>query len=330
MCPADAAALSATMSSPSQVLPVRTVRFAGDHHREHDGDLSRSDDASRATLPDTTREVPVEVAVNVIYGGTPFAVMMTTPSDLEDFAFGFSLTEGIIAGAADITHVAYRAHERGIELVVTLAEGIHPRRIDRERNTAGRTGCGLCGIDQLDAIPQAAVRARTPALIDPLAVRRALDALEVQQTLNQRTHAVHGAAWSRSDGTLVAVREDVGRHNALDKLLGALIRAGHAPADGFVVITSRCSFEMVEKAAVYGAATIVAISAPTSLAVERAILHGMTLLAIARRDSALVFNGDQYVHGLPFSVAVASSGATSGSASGSATGAASVDRSSNA
>ena len=123
----------------------------------------------------------------------------------------------------------------------------------------------------------------------------ALNKLEARQTLNHQTHAVHGAAWFTGAGACVALREDVGRHNALDKLIGALIRDGHEAADGLLVITSRCSFEMVEKAAAFGASTLIAISAPTSLAVERAALHNMTLLAIARRDSALVFHGAEYV-----------------------------------
>jgi len=243
-----------------------------------------------------TRDIPVETPVNIVYGDAPFAVMMTTPKDLEDFAYGFSFTEGVIAGASDIQGVELQSQERGLELRITLAPGLAPRAVSRERNTAGRTGCGLCGIDQLDALPMALVRPHTRHPVELSAIRRGLDALEQRQALNRLTHAVHAAAWCTASGEIVAVREDVGRHNALDKLLGALLRAGHAAADGFLLITSRCSFEMVEKAAVYGASTIVAISAPTSLAVERAVLHGMTLLAVARRDSALVFHGAEFVH----------------------------------
>ena len=244
---------------------------------------------------DGGREVPVEMPVNVVYDATPFAVMMTTPQDLEDFAFGFSLTEGIIAQARDVRGVEVHEAPRGIELRVSLAPGVTPRTGDRARNTAGRTGCGVCGIDQLDALPMAPVRAPARARVQLGSVQRALEALEHGQALNQRTHAVHAAAWCTGDGEIVAIREDVGRHNALDKLIGALVRADREPGDGFLVITSRCSFEMVEKAAVYGASTIVAISAPTSLAVERAALHGMTLLAVARRDGALAFHGAEFV-----------------------------------
>jgi len=242
-----------------------------------------------------SREIAVETAVNVFFGPTPFAVMMSTPQDLHDFAYGFCLTEGLIKRAADIQSVELHVQAAGIELRVTPAPDVCPRAASRERNTAGRTGCGLCGITQLDALPLAAVRAHTRPTVALAAIRRALDALEQSQSINQRTHAVHAAAWCSADGEILALREDVGRHNALDKLIGALLRAGHQPGDGFLLITSRCSFEMVEKAAVFGAATLVAISAPTSLAIDRAVLHGMTLLAVARRDSALVFNGAQFV-----------------------------------
>ncbi len=244
---------------------------------------------------DSTRDVPVETPVNVVYDGTPFAVMMTTPQDLEDFAFGFSFTERVIEQASDIRRVEIHEAERGIELRVSFAPWATPRIGDRARNTAGRTGCGLCGIDQLDALPMAAVRTRRRATVHLASVHRALAALEHGQALNQQTHAVHAAAWCTADGDIVAIREDVGRHNALDKLIGALLRAGQKASDGFLVITSRCSFEMVEKAATYGASTIVAISAPTSLAVDRAKLHGMTLIAVARRDGALAFHGAEFV-----------------------------------
>ena len=264
--------------SPSEALAARALWFDG-----------------RDTT-DAARDVPVETPVNVMYDSKPFAVMMCTPQDLEDFAYGFSFTEGIIEQASDIHRVLVNEVERGIELRVSLSPWAAPRLGDRARNTAGRTGCGLCGIDQLDALPMASVRKKRNAGVQVASVRRALAALEQGQVINERTHAVHAAAWCTAEGDIVAIREDVGRHNALDKLIGALLRVGQKAGDGFLIITSRCSFEMVEKAAAYGASTIVAISAPTSLAVERATLHDMTLLAIARRDGALVFHGADSVH----------------------------------
>ncbi len=266
---------------PTASLTARTLWF--------DGRTTTEWEASNL------RDVPVETAVNVVYDGKPFAVMMTTPQDLEDFAYGFSLTEGIVQRAADIERVSFRAQDNGIELLVALTPDAAPRVIDRTRSTSGRTGCGICGIDQLDALPMATVTTRTASSVDLSSIKRGLDSLDRAQLLNRRTHAVHAAAWCAPNGDIVAVREDVGRHNALDKLIGALLRAGRDANDGFLIITSRCSFEMVEKAAVFGARTIVAISAPTSLAVERAVLHGMTLLAIARHDSALAFHGAEQV-----------------------------------
>jgi FdhD protein len=234
------------------------------------------------------RQVAVETPVNLIYGGVPFAVMVATPADLEDFAYGFSLTEGVIEAPSDIRAVEIEHVEQGLKLRVALAGERMGAHLARTRAIAGRTGCGLCGIDDLRHLP-AARRAIAAAPVAPAAVKRALEALEHAQPLNDATHAVHAAAWCGSDGALVAIREDVGRHNALDKLIGALARSGAAPDSGFFVITSRCSFEMVAKVAAFGAATLVAVSAPTSLAIERARDCGITIIAIARADHALIF-----------------------------------------
>ena len=240
-----------------------------------------------------TRAVPVETAINIVYAPIPFAVMMATPADLEDFAIGFSLTEGVIDSAADIRSVVVEEEERGLRLVVSLASPLMQRHLARSRNMSGRTGCGLCGIDDLASLP----RPRAPQGEGPRvsldAVRRGLAGIEQQQPLNDITRGVHAAAWCGLDGEPVAVREDVGRHNALDKLIGALARRGTDPVSGFFVITSRCSFEMVEKTAVFGARTLVAISAPTSLAIERARLHDIALLGVARRDTGLAFTGPE-------------------------------------
>ncbi|GJD50633.1 Sulfur carrier protein FdhD [Methylobacterium crusticola] len=238
-----------------------------------------------------TRPLAVEMPVNLVYGSVPYAVMMTTPADLVDFAYGFSLTEGLVEDAGEIRGAAIEPGEGGLRLLVDLAPGRLREHLARKRALSGRTGCGVCGIDDLKDIPRAEPRAAAGVRVAPAALARALDALGDLQVLNQETRAVHAAAWAGLDGAIGAVREDVGRHNALDKLIGALMRAGTPPDQGFLVITSRCSFEMVEKAARYGAAVLVAISAPTSLAVERARLHGLTLAAIARHDTVTVFTG---------------------------------------
>ena len=249
--------------------------------------------------PDPTaghRALAVETPVNLVYGNVPYAVMMATPADLEDFAYGFSLTEGIVASAEEIRSAGVEVVDGGLRLLVDLAPGRLREHLARKRALSGRTGCGVCGIEDLAALPRAETEMPAADLrIGAAAIARALEELGDAQALGRETRAVHAAAWARRDGSLVAVREDVGRHNALDKLIGALIRAGTDPAEGFLVITSRCSFEMVEKAAHFGAAILVAISAPTSLAIERARLHAITLCAIARADTVTIFCGEERV-----------------------------------
>jgi FdhD protein len=235
------------------------------------------------------RQIAVEAPLNVLFGGVPFAVMMTTPADLEDFAVGFALTEGVVGGLADIRGVAVERAAEGRKVNVTLSSERMAAHLARRRVLSGRTGCGLCGIEDLASLP-AARRVEGGRPVEPAAVAAALQALDESQPLNVRTRATHAAAWCNRRGAIVALREDVGRHNALDKLIGALVRRGTCADDGFFVITSRCSFEMVAKAAVFGASTLVALSAPTSLAIERAAANGLTLIAVARADKAQIFN----------------------------------------
>ena len=237
------------------------------------------------------RALAVEAPVNVVYGAVPYAVMMLTPADLEDFAYGFSLTEGVARTADDLRAVAVETAAEGVLLHVTLSPDRMHAHLARRRAMSGRTGCGVCGIEDLAAIPRAERSAAAAPPLAVAAVRRALAELEENQPLNAAVRAVHAAGWADRSGALVLVREDVGRHNALDKTIGALARRGVDPASGFLVVTSRCSFEMAEKAAAFGAPALVAISAPTSLALERARRHGLTLVAIARRDTVTVFNG---------------------------------------
>lgn len=237
------------------------------------------------------RLVAVEAPVALVYGFQPYAVMMATPADLEDFAVGFSLTEGVIRSPADIRGLKLENGAEGLTVTIDLVpDRLHALLANRRlRNTVGRTGCGVCGVEEISGLPLAERRGRGGEPIAPEAIQRALGRLSDGQPLNALTRATHAAAWAARDGTLRLVREDVGRHNALDKLIGALLRAGADPAEGFCVITSRLSFEMVEKAAAFGAGTLVAISAPTSLALDRARHHGMTLVAIARGDAHMVF-----------------------------------------
>jgi FdhD protein len=247
---------------------------------------------SGAIGPDFTRAVAVEAPVQIVIGGAPFAVMMATPRDLEDFAYGFALTEQIADSLGDIRGVEVERVEEGWKLSIALSGERLQAHLARGRAMSGRTGCGLCGIEDFSQMPSPRPPLHPRPPIAPSAIRAALAELDTRQPLNQATRAVHAAAWCGGDGTIVLIREDVGRHNALDKAIGALARAGVAPDDGFFVITSRCSFEMVAKAAIFGAGTLVAVSAPTSFALERARRFGVRLIAVARRDQALSFEGE--------------------------------------
>ena len=245
---------------------------------------------SGASGPDFTRAIAVEAPIQIVIGAAPFAVMMATPQDLEDFACGFALTEQIAESLDDVRGLEVEPVEDGWKLRIALSSERLQAHLARGRAMSGRTGCGLCGIEDFSQIPAPSpVHPHPPPA--PAAIRAALEDLETRQPLNRLTGAVHAAAWCERDGTIVLIREDVGRHNALDKAIGALARAGVAPDGGFFVITSRCSFEMVAKAAIFGAGTLVAVSAPTSLALERARRFGVRLIAVARRDRALCFEG---------------------------------------
>ena len=245
---------------------------------------------SGASGPEIARAVAVEAPVQIVIGGAPFAVMMATPRDLEDFATGFVLTEQIANSLDDIRGVEVDDVEEGWKLEIALSGERLQAHLARGRAMSGRTGCGLCGIEDFSQMPSPRPPLQTQAPIAPEAIRAGLTALETRQPLNQATRAVHAAAWCGRDGKIVLSREDVGRHNALDKTIGALARAGVAPDSGFFIITSRCSFEMVAKAAIFGAGTLVSVSAPTSLALERAQRFGIRLIAVARSDQALCFD----------------------------------------
>lgn len=247
-------------------------------------------------LKATPREVAVETALEIVFGGIPFAVMMVTPADIEDFVTGFCFTEGVIEKPGEIRDIAVEQTIGGLRALVDLKpERLHAH-LARRRAIAGRTGCGVCGIDDLDQLRRADPPSGDAPRIPVAAVARALKALEQAQPLSGRTRAVHAAAWAGPDGRLVAVREDVGRHNALDKLVGALLRDGVSPQGGFCLITSRCSFEMVEKLGRFGGRTLVAISAPTSLALERAERLDIAVACIARGDTMTIFRGaDRFV-----------------------------------
>jgi FdhD protein len=240
-------------------------------------------------------DIAEEVPIAFVYNARPYTVVMATPLDLEDLAAGFSVTEGIVAHAAKLERVdVVRAHH-GIEIQIELSATDADRLAERSRTLVSRTGCDLCGVETIrDAL-------RMPEKV-PHALDITLDALYLaahelnkKQPLNDETHTVHAAAWANQFGELMVVREDVGRHNALDKVLGALDRASTPIKDGFIVVTSRASYEMVQKAAIYGVELVAAVSRPTGLAIRYAQSAGVTLVGLLRGQTANVYANPQRI-----------------------------------
>ncbi len=243
----------------------------------------------------TQRELAEETPIALTYNRMTHAVMMATPADLHDFAVGFSLSEGIVPEASCIEDFAVIEAEGGLELRMWIAPGHLAMLEQRRRRLAGATGCGMCGLESLAEAMRPVPPVGQGLIFTADEVQQACASLGAGQMLNRATRAVHGAGfWTREQG-LVAVREDVGRHNALDKLGGALALCGAAPAGGIVLLTSRISIELVQKAARMGACVVAAISAPTALAVRAAEQAGMTLLGVARDDGFEVFSGSSRV-----------------------------------
>lgn len=237
------------------------------------------------------RPVPEEVPIAFSYGGSTHAVMMGTPSDLEDFATGFSLTEGIIHNAQEIERVEILDAETGIDVQISLRDNAEDALKARRRHMAGPVGCGLCGIESIEQAIRPVPDLHGIALkVAPQTLVQAVDALNGAQPLHHLTRAVHGAGFYVPGKGLIAVREDVGRHNALDKLAGAALRSGFPTASGLVVVTSRISVEMVQKTAILGVSILVAISAPTALAIETADKAGITLVALVRGEDFEIYS----------------------------------------
>jgi FdhD protein len=245
------------------------------------------------------RSIPEETAVAITYNGGTYAVMMTTPQDLEDFAVGFSLSEGVVTSSADIDSLDVLPLDGGVELRMWLSTPKADRLRERRRHIAGPTGCGLCGIESIaEALRPAAVIGPGPQF-SPGQIMAAIQSLPFRQKLNIETRAVHAAALWNAAGGIVALREDVGRHNALDKLSGAVARAAVVAGEGIILLTSRISVEMVQKSAAIGAPVMVSVSAPTALAVRMADAAGITLAAIARADGFEVFTHPRRISGQP-------------------------------
>lgn len=236
--------------------------------------------------------VAEETPIAFSYDGAAHAVMMATPADLDDFAVGFSLTEGIVGSSADIQDLETVVVPQGINIRLWLREDRRDAMDRRRRRMAGPVGCGLCGLESLDEAARVLPVVGTPEggiRITPVMVAAARDSLGDGQPLFNETRAVHAAGFWTPDSGMLLVREDVGRHNALDKLAGALARAGIPPASGIVVMSSRVSVELVQKAAMMGAPLLLAVSAPTALAIRTAEKAGITLIGVARRDGFEAF-----------------------------------------
>jgi FdhD protein len=246
----------------------------------------RPDGTRRAVTRAWVPEAPVALEFN----GLSYAVMMATPAELEDFATGFALNEGLAANAAEISDIAVAQVPDGWIVRAQLSGLGIDKLTERVRSRVAESSCGLCGIDNLAEVARALPPVAAHSAIEPGAIFAALAALRPLQNLTNRTGAAHAAAWVSSEGTIGLLREDVGRHNALDKLVGAMASAGQPLSPGFVISTARCSYEIVEKAVRAGATTLVCVSLPTSLAVDRAQAAGLSLWALARDDSVLLVN----------------------------------------
>ncbi|MDA0656833.1 MAG: formate dehydrogenase accessory sulfurtransferase FdhD [Proteobacteria bacterium] len=248
--------------------------------------LLDADGANHAIERSLAREMPISIT----YNGAAHAVMMASPQNLEDFGVGFSLSERIVDSAAEISAIV--DDETGAGLLLHME--IPPHRLDalkdRRRSLVGSSSCGLCGVTNLEDAVRRYAPIATPPALSTRALFAAMEALPNHQPLNRETGAVHGAAFANSDGAIMAVREDVGRHNAFDKLIGHMARQDIRPESGFAILTSRCSIELVQKALAARIPALVAISAPTGLAVALAREHRLTLIALAREDNMLCFN----------------------------------------
>jgi FdhD protein len=245
-----------------------------------------------ALMPDGMKSVQrrfaIEAPIAVEYGGIGYAVMMATPENLDDFAVGFSLSEGLITHVDEIKDIAAHDTGAGWRLRIELAQDRMAPVLDRARQRLSESSCGLCGLESLEQVLRPLPRIAAPPVASHTAIFAALHDLPAQQPMNATNGAVHGAAFCDAQGRILQVREDVGRHNALDKLIGALARADMRVTDGFFLLTARCSYELVEKTIIAGCPLLVTISAATDLAIARAQVHGLTLISLARADSMLL------------------------------------------
>jgi len=283
------------------VAPPESEPAAGSDRAPHAGPATGTrvtvERWTRGAAIRTTDEVAEEAPIALTYHGVPHVVMLATPADLEDLAYGFTLSEELVASAEEIKSVEVAPagsagaldEAAAYEVRIGIAWERFPELLRRRRNLAGRTGCGLCGTETLEAAVRGRSRVGTGPQVCAGDLHAAITQLESLQPLNARTGSVHAAAWVVPGQGIYCVREDVGRHNALDKAIGALVRARMDLEAGYMLVTSRASYEMVQKAATVGVAFLAALSAPTGLAIRRAQQSGLTLVAFARRDRHVVY-----------------------------------------
>lgn len=242
-----------------------------------------------STHSQTQDYIAEEVPVVLVYNTIPHVVMLATPLNLEDFALGFSLTEDIIKHPSELQSIRVFQRSKGVEVRITIPEARFQNLSGKGKNMTGRTGCGLCGATTLEQ----AVRPPRPVgqglILEASQLTQALSEMHQRQSLNQLTGAVHAAAWLQPERGIVTVREDVGRHNALDKLIGALAKVNCDFGGGWLVVTSRASYEMVQKASSVGITLLAAVSAPTALAIQLAEQCGITLVGFARNDNHVIY-----------------------------------------
>jgi len=251
----------------------------------------------RGELTNTTDFVTEEVPVALVYHGVPHVVMLASPADLEDYAVGFTVSEGLVADPREIQSVEVERGAQSIEVRIGIAGERFSELLRRRRNLTGRSGCGLCGAETVEEAIRPPVRLTKGPTVTVADLHAALVQLESMQPVNARTGSIHAAAWvvpgqgvdQGARKGIQLVREDVGRHNALDKVIGALVRSGTDVSAGYALITSRASFEMVQKASAAGIAFMAAVSAPTALAIRMAEQTGLTLVGFARRDQHVVY-----------------------------------------
>ncbi|MDD2863289.1 MAG: formate dehydrogenase accessory sulfurtransferase FdhD [Methylococcales bacterium] len=252
--------------------------------------VERFKNGALSTVDDFVAE---EVPIVLMYNGVSHVVMLATPTNLEDFALGFSLTEGIIANAAELESVKVYQRSNGIEVQLKIPEARFQCLADKGRNLTGRTGCGLCGATTLKQAIKPPRSVSGDLKITATQLTAALQNLSQHQKLNQITGAIHAVAWVELEKGIVELREDVGRHNALDKLIGSLLKRNTDFRAGFMITTSRASYEMVQKATAVGVTVLAAISAPTALAIRLAQESGLTLIGFARDETCVIYSHSQ-------------------------------------